>query len=257
MLLLVVVAACGWLGSWQWDRGHTEVVRSPPSGTAPLVDVHSVGQPVSSDEAGRRVWLRGRFDPSRQVQVVGRLNQGQVGSWVVTAMSLQGASANSAVIPVVRGWLPPGESVPKPPEGVQRIEGWLEPTEPDTLRDPERDALPKDQVEIVSSAELLSLWRPPLYQGFVIQDRPPTEAPLVAVAAPERVSVNTDWQNTAYAIQWWLFGLFAIFWFVRMARVELEDRRAAAPGRDHMGHGGRMDSNGDAVEQASDEKGSG
>ena len=78
----------------------------------------------------------------------------------------------------------------------------------------------------------------------------------MGVTAPERVSVNTDWQNTAYAIQWWLFGLFAIFWFGRMARVELEDRRAASPGRDHPLQGGRMDAAGDAVDQASDEKGS-
>ncbi|MFL6288249.1 MAG: SURF1 family protein [Actinomycetes bacterium] len=231
VLLLLVVAACWWLGSWQWDRGHTEVVRTPPSGTASLVEVHSVGQPVSPDQAGRRVWVRGTFDPTRQVEVVGRVNDGQVGSWVATAMTVNGSSdTESAVIPVVRGWLPSGEPVPTPPEGVQRIEGWLEPTEPDTLRDPERDPLPNGQVEIMSSPELLSLWRPPLYQGFVIQDRPSAEAPLVAVTAPERVSMNTDWQNTAYAIQWWLFGLFAIFWFVRMVRVEVEDRRAVTPG---------------------------
>ena len=80
------------------------------------------------------------------------------------------------------------------------------------------------QLEIVSSAELLSLWQPPLYQGFVIQQRPAPTAPLQTVAPPSRVSVVTDWQNAAYAIQWWAFGLFAIFWFARMVRMEVEDR---------------------------------
>jgi cytochrome oxidase assembly protein ShyY1 len=256
VLRLLVVAACWWLGSWQWDRGHTEVVRTPPLGTASLVDVHTVGVAVDPNDAGRRVWIRGTFDPNRQVQVVARLHEGQLGSWVVTAMSVDGDASDSAAIPVVRGWLPSGEVVPKPPRGVQRIEGWLEPTEPDTLRDPERDPLPAGELEIVSSPELLSLWRPPLYQGFVIQDRPDAVAPLVEVAAPARVTVNTDWQNTAYAIQWWLFGLFAIFWFGRMVRVELEDVRAAAtPGLDHTSEEGRMDPIGEEVDQASDEKG--
>jgi cytochrome oxidase assembly protein ShyY1 len=243
VLLLLVVAACWWLGSWQWDRGHTEVVRTPPAGTASLVDVYSVGEPVAPDDAGRRVWLRGTFDPTRQVEVIGRLHDGQLGSWVVTAMTVDGSDdQGQAVIPVVRGWLPEGETAPAPPPGEQRIEGWLEPTEPDTLRDPERDPLPAGQLEIVSSPELLSLWRPPLFQGFVLQDRPDAEAPLVEVTAPARVTVTTDWQNTAYAVQWWLFGLFAIFWFGRMVRVELEDQHAAAtPGRDHTSGEGRMD----------------
>ena len=45
------------------------------------------------------------------------------------------------------------------------------------------------------------------------------------VTPPARVSVNTDWQNLAYAIQWWLFAAFAIFWFGRMVWLEAEDRR--------------------------------
>jgi hypothetical protein len=143
---------------------------------------------------------------------------------------------------------------------VQRVEGWLEPTEPDTLRDLERGPLPPGEVEIVSSAELLSLWRPPLYQGFVIQDRPDAQPPLVEVAPAARVSASTDWQNTAYAIQWWLFGLFAVFWFGRMVRIEAEDRRAVAtPGRDQVPDEGRMGDTGStdsAVDQPSDEKGS-
>ena len=222
VVLVLVLAACWWLGSWQWDVAHTTVVRTPPEGTASLVQVHSVGEPVASDEAGRRVSVRGTFDPERQVLVVDRSVDGRPGSWVVTALVVEGAPDAAAAIPVVRGWLPDGETTPRPPSGPQRIEGTLEPTEPDTLRDPER-ILSAGEVELVSSAELLSLWRPPLFQGFVIQDQPPPEPPLVAVPPPSDVETSTDWQNFAYAIQWWLFGAFAVFWFVRMVRVDLED----------------------------------
>jgi cytochrome oxidase assembly protein ShyY1 len=264
VLLICAVAACWWLGSWQWDRGHTEIVRTPPPGVAELTDVHSVGDPVDPADSGRRVRVTGIFDPARQVQVIDRTNHEELGSWVVTALEVRvspGAPIEGtahAAVPVVRGWLPAGEAVPTPPTGEQHIQGWLEPTEPDTLRDPEREPLPADQLEIISSPELLSLWRPPLYQGFVIQERPRATAPLQAVSPPQRVTKITDWQNTAYAIQWWLFGLFAVFWFGRMIRVEAEDRRsdAATGGSDHPEGIGRMEPADATSDEASHERGS-
>jgi len=232
-LLLVVVCACWWLGRWQWDQARREVVRTPPAGVAVLTDVHAVGEPVPIEDAGRLVHVAGTFDRDRQVLVVNRENDSKQGSWVVTALRLPvesegSATAEAAVIPVVRGWLPEGQPEPAPPRGRQQITGVLEPTESDGLRTRNRDPLPSGQVEIVSSPELLSLWQPPMYQGFVIQQRPTPAEPLQSVTPPNRVSVVTDWQNGAYAIQWWLFGLFAIFWFGRMVRVEREDRAVAS-----------------------------
>jgi hypothetical protein len=72
------------------------------------------------------------------------------------------------------------------------------------------------------------LWRPPLFQGFVIQTEPSPAEPLQQVTPAAEVQVTTDWQNFAYAIQWWLFGAFAVFWFLRMMWVEAEDDRAKA-----------------------------
>jgi cytochrome oxidase assembly protein ShyY1 len=226
-VLLLVIAACVLLGRWQWDVAHTTVTRTPPSGTAALTEAHAVGQPVDTEQAGQRVWLRGTFDPDRQVLVVDRPRDGAAGTWVVTAMTVDGADPAGAVIPVVRGWLPAGERPPDSPRGQQRVEGWLEPSEPDTLREVGR-GLATGEVELISSPELLSLWRPPLYQGFVIQDSPDPAAPLVLVPRPADVTSTTDWQNFAYAIQWWLFAAFAVFWFIRMMRVEAEDDSVAA-----------------------------
>jgi cytochrome oxidase assembly protein ShyY1 len=230
-LLLVVGASCWWLGRWQWDQARSEVVRSPPPGVVTLTGVHAVGEPVQTGDAGRLVRVAGTFDADRQAVVVDRENDGQQGSWVVTALRIrvgdEEAGADAALIPVVRGWLPEGYAMPEPPTGRQQVTGALEPSESDGLRVRSRDPLPTGQLEIISSAELLSLWEPPLYQGFVIQQRPLPTPPLEVVAPPSRVSVVTDWQNAAYAIQWWLFGLFAIFWFGRMVRMESEDRAAA------------------------------
>jgi cytochrome oxidase assembly protein ShyY1 len=235
--LVAVVAVCVLLGWWQWDRATTEVVREPPSGVAPIDEIHQVGDPVDPAVAGRRVAVRGSFDGARQLLVVDRLDAGESGAWVLTAFVL--ADPQGVTLPVVRGWLPEGEPPPAPPEGELRLEGWLEPSEPTTLREPGRDPLPQGQVEIVSSPELLSLWTPdPLLQGFVILDEPAPDAPLRPVAPPAlSTDSEVDWQNLAYAIQWWLFGLFAVFWFVRMMRVESEDRRVDpdAPSLESLG----------------------
>ncbi|MCZ3387806.1 MAG: SURF1 family protein [Actinomycetia bacterium] len=224
-LLLVVVAVCAWLGSWLWGRAWGETVRAPLASVAAFTDVHQPGVSVDQAEVGRRVTLSGSFVPDQELLVVDRQQSDRLGVWVLTAFEVEGA--DGAVVPVVRGWVPSGESVPPPPKGRVAIAGWLEPTESDALRKRGRDPLPDGQVEIVSSAELLSLWQPPLYQGFVIQQQPQPESPLVGVSPPSlTVEQPVDWQNAAYGIQWWLFGLFAIFWFVRMVRVEREDLAA-------------------------------
>lgn len=245
--LVAVVAICAALGWWQWDRATREVEQTPPAGVVPLEDVQPVGEPVDPDDAGRQVVLRGSYDPGRQLLVVDRLDAGQRGAWVLTAFTLSGEGG--ATVPVVRGWLPDGQSPPPVPEAPTRVVGWLEPSEPTTLRDAGRAPLPAGQVEIVSSAELLSLWRPPLVQGFVIVDEPRPEAPLEPVAPPSLTSTSEiDWQNLAYAVQWWLFGLFAVFWFVRLARLEAEERRTAPDARPTgpLGTIGAADQRGDS-----------
>ena len=224
-LLVVVVAVCAWLGSWQWGRAWVESVNAPSASVVALTDVHRPGMQVDQEQAGRRVSLSGSFVADQELLVVDRQQSERLGAWLLTAFAVEGA--DGAVVPIVRGWLPVGEVAPRPPKGRQDIVGWLEPTESDALRERGRDPLPTGQVEIVSSAELLSLWQPQLYQGFVIQQQPEPEPPLVVVSPPSlNVEQTVDWQNAAYGVQWWLFGLFAIFWFVRMVRVEREDLAA-------------------------------
>jgi len=192
-----------------------------------LADVHTVGDPVQVGDVGRLVRVVGTFDADLQALVVDREHDEQKGSWVVTGLRVPVEGEGAALIPVVRGWLPEGQAAPEPPSGRQQITGVLEPSESDGLRVRGREPLPDGQLEIVSSAELLSVWQPPLYEGFVIQQRPDPSTPLEVVTPPSQVSVATDWQNAAYAIQWWVFGLFAVFWFGRMVRMEVEDREAA------------------------------
>jgi len=223
LLLLVVVGACIALGIWQWSRAMGNASPSPPSGVTPLVSVQSIGDEVSAANTGRTVRLTGRFDPSRQVIVPNRINDGQPGFWVVTAFDFRVSSESNRPtrVPVVRGWLPSGQSPSAPPRGRTELVGRLEPSEPDTIRDPALGQLPPGQVAIISSPELLSLWRPPLFLGYIIADKPEPKPPMQTVAAPlAGAETDINWRNLAYAIQWWLFAGFAVFWFIRIYREE-------------------------------------
>jgi cytochrome oxidase assembly protein ShyY1 len=185
--------------------------------------VQSIGEEVSAANTGQTVRLTGRFDPSRQVIVPNRLNNGQSGVWVVTAFDFRVSSASTGPtrIPVVRGWLPSGQSPVAPPRGDIELVGRLEPSEPDTMRDPALSQLPPGQVAIISSPELLSLWRPPLFLGYVIADKPKPVPPMQLVSAPPANAENDiNWRNLAYALQWWVFAGFAVFWFIRIYREE-------------------------------------
>jgi hypothetical protein len=89
------------------------------------------------------------------------------------------------------------------------------------MRDPALSQLPTGQVAIISSPELLSLWRPPLFLGYVIADKPEPAPPMQTVVAPlTDAGTDINWRNLAYAIQWWVFAGFAVFWFVRIYREE-------------------------------------
>ena len=52
----------------------------------------------------------------------------------------------------------------------------------------------------------------------------------------ETARADGDWQNYGYAVQWWLFGAFAVFLWVKLVLDELDpqrvrDREAAAEPR--------------------------
>lgn len=45
----------------------------------------------------------------------------------------------------------------------------------------------------------------------------------------ETARVQDDWQNYGYALQWWLFGGFAVFLWVKLILDELDPSRLAEP----------------------------
>jgi len=46
----------------------------------------------------------------------------------------------------------------------------------------------------------------------------------------ETAQAEDDWQNYGYALQWWLFGGFAVFLWVKVVLDELDPARVVPPG---------------------------
>lgn len=234
---LLVIAVCGVLGVWQWQRGNV-VVTEPPAqqpvaAISEVVDAGAGGDRavLSADEVGRRVDVRGTFDPAVDLLVAGRARDGVVGAWALGIVRLEDGSG----VPVVRGWLPEGQPAPALPAGVVEFEGVAQPPESSDIA-PSTAALPAGQTWIVSAADLINRVDYPVANAYVTTSAP--EAGLVAVPPGEtgQASRRLDWRNLAYAGQWWVFALFAVVIWFRAVR----DERAAA---------GEDDPHGDDEEQ--------
>ncbi|MGI4896164.1 MAG: SURF1 family protein [Janthinobacterium lividum] len=222
-LAFLAVALCVVLGIWQWNRGS--VVISEPPAVQPVVDVTRVVTGaqhaeaalgvLSSDEVGRRVQVRGVFDPSVNLLVPGRAVGGTNGSWVLGVVQL----ADGSGMPFVRGWVARGEPAPAPPTGEVDLVGVVQPPENSDVA-PSTAALPPGQVWVVSAADLVNRVAYPVANAYVTDTAPAAGLSAVAAQDSGRADHRLDWRNLAYAAQWWVFAGFALVVWVRVMRDE-------------------------------------
>ncbi len=230
LIALACVGTAVALGLWQYDAwaAHREAERIDLTNSEPepLTDVLGPDEPFPTKHVGRPVTLEGTWLPEGTVLVSGREADGQDGSWVVTPLTVGGP--DDAAIPVVRGWLPGDDpaAAPPPPTGTASLTGWLQPGEGTGAADddPTDDVFP--QVRI---ADLVQRVDVDLYGAYVVVDPDATEEsgggnagttdlePATLDQLPP-VGTFTAWRNFAYAIEWWLFGLFALFLWWRFVR---------------------------------------
>lgn len=241
LVALSLAAAALWLGQWQYDAWQTrrdleavDLTSQPP---VPLTDVLGPDDPFPGTSVGQPVTVRGTWVPLGTVFVSGREQAGQSGFWVVTPLAV--TEGPDPAVPVVRGWVADRADAPPAPQGPATVAGWLQPPEGsgDLDPDPTDDVVPEVRV-----ADLIQHVDQDLYGAFVVAADPATAAswsattrndgtqglaPASLASVPE-VGRFTALRNLLYALEWWLFGAFAVFVWVRHLRDELEhdDRRA-------------------------------
>jgi surfeit locus 1 family protein len=219
LLALVCVAAAVLLGAWQYDAWQehraaeaTDLTRRDP---IPLADAMGPDDPFPGDRVGQPVALDGTWVPGGTVFVSGREHEGRSGYWVVTPLAI--SAADAPALPVVRGWVPSTAAAPPPPTGRAELVGWLQPPEGSTAvdDDPGDDVLPELRV-----ADLVQRVDQDLYGAYAVLPRPTDGLEPADLDQLPEVGRFTALRNLLYAVEWWFFGAFALFVWVRWLRDE-------------------------------------
>jgi surfeit locus 1 family protein len=236
LLMVVALAATIGLGIWQlhaWQAGRAAAARDiSDAKPLPLAKVMSGDDPFPGQYLGQPVTFAGEWLPKGTLYVSDRELDGKRGYWVMTPV-LVGDSA----MPVVRGWSTKPEA--SAPSGQVEVRGWLQASEgsdaPDD--DPADDVIP--EMRIASVVEHVDA---DLYSGYVVAKSVSTSSTTSAATdglrkvTPESVpdvSSVTHLRNLLYAFQWWIFGGFAVYIWVRWCRDQVA--AAAEPAQTDAG----------------------
>lgn len=212
----VAAVICVILGLWQaqafvdsGNRGIAERAAQSPVALADNMDAHD----ITGDVFGKPVFAEGRYLPQQQIIIDGE--QGQPGR-VLTALEL----ADGRVLPVVRGVVPEGVAVPPPPPGTVLQTGILLPGEGDVDAGP--NALGSLRLPLLAQK-----WPDQrLVPGFITLTAQDAAAQGLEQASVHLPEGEGSARNGGYALQWWVFGAFALGMSLRIAHVA--GRRAAA-----------------------------
>jgi cytochrome oxidase assembly protein ShyY1 len=231
-LALAAAAVMSVLGSWQLNvyQSKTEAATSKRAEAAPvpLESLFPLDAGLPSKAVGRRVTVSGTWGPAAdQILVSDRQQEGRNGFWVVTPLLLQGTSAQApagaGAVMVVRGWVPDVTSASaRPPAGAVRIVGAVAASEAEDASAAAAGGRILPSLRIPTIVDLVD-YR--LYDAFVvlISAEPPVADGPVIVPAPTPPTDHAGLRNVAYAVQWWIFAVFALWMW---ARVVLDAHRA-------------------------------
>ena len=224
-LALGVAAAFAALGQWQLERSieSATVIERDTETAVPLNTVAEPQQVMTSDASGRLVTVDGVWQLGDEVVVTGRLNNapggdGAPGDWVVRHL----VTDDGYSLAVVVGFVEPGASIPTLPTGETQLTGRYVPGEAPQTGDFESGAR-----ETISVAELVNLWADPqpVYAGYLVVADPPAGFTAVAAPPPE-AEVELNLLNLFYALEWVIFGGFAVYLWWRLVKDEQEKEQA-------------------------------
>lgn len=212
-VLVAFLAVCLVAGHWQWTRTQ-DILAAERAAQSAAIAVEDVAQPSESlpnAQIGRPVTARGEYVAPDQVIVMQRSLDGQPGIWVLTPLRLP----DNSVVGVLRGWLPNAQSPGVvPPAGTVVVHGVMHPDERFYAG---AESAPGTTVS-VATQRLADAWGGNVRPGFIMLASQEPTSPSDPKAVPPTVradDVGFPLRNFGYAIQWYLFALFAIVVFGR------------------------------------------
>ena len=210
LLALALVAGAVLLGLWQleaWQARRADEARDlTRSEPVPLAEVLGPDDPFPGRSVGQPVELAGTWLVDGTVFVSGREHEGEDGYWMVTPLEI-GEDAGAPALPVVLGWVADPAAAPAPPEGSAELVGWLQPPEGTGARDDDAsdDVLPQLRI-----ADIVQHVDQDLYGAYAIAQAGVNGLPAGDLAALPDAGRFTAIRNLLYAIEWWVFGAFAV-----------------------------------------------
>lgn len=224
-LALGVASIFGLLGQWQLDRSIEQgtIIERNTETVVPLESVATPQSVITSEASGRMVSVECRFVEGDDVVLDNRRTLQGVGQWLVRhCMTEQGNSLAVAV-----GFAPSGVSANTLPATTGEIVGRYVPTE-----SPQQSDFVAGEISAVAVPELLNLWADPgpVYGGYLVLSEAPEGLTTIGTEAPPTES-QLNWLNLFYALQWVIFGLFALYLWWRLVRDEweLDAENASSP----------------------------
>lgn len=198
------------MGLWQlgvYDSKHVDTASSRVQAKpVSLTSVWGPDDPFDDRLLGKPVAVRGTFSGKQFL-----IQRGRHRRWVVAPLRVAGTHS---LLLVVRGWTT--ASRPSLPTGSVAFRAVLQPGESST--DPSESDGAHGVYSALSIPQLANVVDGDLYSGYAVTADARVTAGLTPVepASPE-VSWTVGLRNLAYALQWWIFGLFAVFMWWRMA----------------------------------------
>lgn len=224
VLCLGVAAAFAALGQWQLERSveNVDTAEIDTESVVPLAELAEPGRGLTEAEVGRRVSVTGELVPGDFVVLDGRALDGRPGTWLTGHL----VTPEGHSLAVAIGFAPDRVDVREAATDRTEWTGRYLPGE-----EPQSSDFEEGEFSAMSVAALINVWAEvgPVYGGFLVADDAPAPLEQIAAAAPER-EVQLNLLNVFYAIEWVIFGGFAIYLWYRLVRdvVEREDEAAAA-----------------------------
>lgn len=222
-VVVVLLATLAWaLGEWQFGRlddrqGRNEIIRTNEAlDPAPVEAVMSPDRDLDRDDEWRRVEATGTYDVERTVIVRYRSNDdGAPGIDVVVPL----VTDSGVALVVDRGFLQTDArtldvgGVPDPPSGTVTVVGWVRVNgtgDSTEVADLSTRAISSDRI-----GEAIGR---PVFDGFVDAVSENGE-PVPGLATRDLPELDNG-PHFFYGLQWWFFGILAVFGFGYLAYDE-------------------------------------
>jgi cytochrome oxidase assembly protein ShyY1 len=232
LLFVAIVAllayACVLLGQWQWHRltstkaNNTIIRTNQKAAPTPVEQVLTQGVNPPSSEQYKVISAVGTYDASQTIIVRYQTHEGDSGVDVVVPL----VTASGTAVLVDRGWfgtsnqgLTDPSQVPAPPPGKVTVTGWVR-------QDASGGAaeVVNASTRAISSSQIAPAIGLPVYGGFVqlTAESPAPTTPLIPADPPDL----SNGPHFFYALQWWFFGILAVFGYLYLAWEEFTGKGA-------------------------------